>query len=212
MITLFTVLSANASFSRKGTGFSTSHLLRIIILCSSNELAFAMDPHVIDREQNMPAIASFFPSPNEHTFILLFTFIALALVIILACLCTGRRILIQPAGNRTSVGSAVPAAPNTVSSVHTVVIPLSPITYPPPPYPGSIRQHANTPAPILGMLGPLTVVPRDVRTHPIVPSLRARHCARPDLTIALLSLLLTFVGTVIGGIALLYTKHSVSRS
>jgi len=195
---------------RSTPGFPVYHLLRIVIICSTSRLVLATDPTV---KENTTTVTSFFPSTNEHTSLIFIACVTLVLVT-LASLCTGQRVLIRLVGKFSRANAAQNnQIPPEAAYSSRMLLPPS-ITYPPPLYLGSICQHTGRPAPILDMLNMLTVVPQDLRTQ--LPSYRAqllsRRRPRPDLTIALLSLLLTFVGTVIGGIALLYTKRSVSES
>ena len=201
------ILSA-ITFSRRGTGLLTSHLLRIIILCGTNKLVLAIGTTFTDRKQNMtiPALPSLVP--NEHTPSRLIILIALVFIT-LAYLCACRRICFRLTGNRERRGCVAQIVRIPPDAVSSVSISPSPIRFPPAPYLGNVRQQGN-PVPILGMLDPLTAVPRNMRQP--VPLHGARRYATPDLIVALLSLSLTFAGTVIGGVALIYTKHPVSRS
>jgi len=202
-------LSAKNHYRGTST-FPVSRLLRIIIICGTNRLVLATDPTVKD---NMTTVASFFPLTNKHTSLIIIALIALVLVTLIS-LRVGQRVFIRFVGKFTRDSATPNIQTQPEAAYSTRMPPPPPITYPPPLYLGSIYQHSIRPAPILDMLNTLTAVPQDLRMQ--LPSYRvqppSQRCPRPDLTIALLSLLLTFVGTVIGGIALLYTKRSVSES
>jgi heme/copper-type cytochrome/quinol oxidase subunit 2 len=137
---------------------------------------------------------------KQKQFVLILVVIPAVVVSILAACIAGwkiRRLFAHRRGRRTNRNT-----PRTPIATATFVTPS--ITYPPSPF---LRHNYTYPPPILYMSSSLTAVPQYTTMHP--PRRSARE--RADLIIAILSLLLTFVGLVIAGLAFRYTQRASSH-